>query len=257
MASAKHIVEKSMVFTCTATYTFDNNEPKCILSPRLLRIPNSSYKILGYIPDISGHGNNGVIHNSAYAEGSGVNEDGSYQFDGVDDFVTIPTTGGGKQVFMKINNNDTRLGRMLYDQRSPSYGGLYSDFAIYTVLDDDTNNTNIAYQARLVGNTYIDGILNTNITCSDLLGVLQNITITCDIVAPNNGVVPYIGTGGIDKNIYGKLALYDFMLFDEISTDDKIKELNEYVGIEGDVWGILTQLSNSTLISNETLIKNE
>lgn len=257
LASAKHIVEKSMVFTCTATYTFDNNEPKCILSPRLLRIPNSSYKILGYIPDISGHGNNGVIHNSAYAEGSGVNEDGSYQFDGVDDFVTIPTTGGGKQVFMKINNNDTRLGRMLYDQRSPSYGGLYSDFAIYTVLDDDTNNTNIAYQARLVGNTYIDGILNTNITCSDLLGVLQNITITCDIVAPNNGVVPYIGTGGIDKNIYGKLALYDFMLFDEISTDDKIKELNEYVGIEGDVWGILTQLSNSTLISNETLIKNE
>lgn len=257
LASAKHIVEKSMVFTCTATYTFDNNEPKCILSPRLLRIPNSSYKILGYIPDISGHGNNGVIHNSAYAEGSGVNEDGSYQFDGVDDFVTIPTTGGGKQVFMKINNNDTRLGRMLYDQRSPSYGGLHSDFAIYTVLDDDTNNTNIAYQARLAGNTYIDGILNTNITCSDLLGVLQNITITCDIVAPNNGVVPYIGTGGIYKNIYGKLALYDFMLFDEISTDDKIKELNEYVGIEGDVWGILTQLSNSTLISNETLIKNE
>jgi hypothetical protein len=53
------------------------------------------------------------------------------------------------------------------------------------------------------------------------------------------------------------MALYDFMLFNNISTDDKIKQLNEYVGIEGDVWGILTQLSNSTLISNETLIKNE
>ena len=71
-------ISKSMVFTSFKTYLLDNNEPKCILSPRLLRIPNSSYKILGYIPDISGHGNHGVIHNSAYAEGSGVNEDGSY-----------------------------------------------------------------------------------------------------------------------------------------------------------------------------------
>ena len=46
-----------MVFKAKSAYIFDNNEPKCILSPRLLRIPNSSYKILGYIPDISGHGN--------------------------------------------------------------------------------------------------------------------------------------------------------------------------------------------------------
>lgn len=62
-----------MVFTCTATWIFDDNEPNCILSPRLLRIPNSSYKILRHIPDISGHGNHGVIYNSAYAKGSGIN----------------------------------------------------------------------------------------------------------------------------------------------------------------------------------------
>lgn len=31
------------------------------------------------------------------------------------------------------------------------------------------------------------------------------------------------------------MALYDFMLFDNISTDDKIKQLNEYVGIEAKV----------------------
>lgn len=235
VTSSKVIVEKTMVFKAKSAYIFDNNEPNCILSPRLLRIPNSSYKILGYIPDISGHGNHGILHNSAYIEGSGVNEDGSYQFDGVDNFVTIPTvTGGGKQVFMKINNNDDRLGRMIYDQRSPSSGtGLYSDFAIYTT--EDTTSSIIAYQSRLSGNTYIDGILNTNITCKDLQGVLQNITITCDIVKPNNGVVPYIGTGGYDKNIYGKFALYDYILFDNISTDDKIKELNEYVGIEAKV----------------------
>lgn len=73
LPSTPHVVEKSMVFTCTATWAFDNNEPKCILSPRLLRIPNSSYKILGHIPDISGHGNHGKINNSAYEGMSGVN----------------------------------------------------------------------------------------------------------------------------------------------------------------------------------------
>lgn len=234
VTSSKVIVEKIMVFKAESAYIFDNNEPKCILSPRLLRIPNSSYKILGYIPDISGHGNNGVIHNSAYAEGSGVNEDGSYQFDGVNDHVTIPTvTGGGKQVLMKVNNNT--INSMLYDQRSSgaSPNPLNNDFAIYSTNTADNNL--IAYQARLVGKTYIDGILNTNITCEDLLNVLHNITITCDIVAPNNGVVPYIGVGGVLKDLYSKVALYDFMLFDDISTEDKIKELNEYVGIEAKV----------------------
>lgn len=234
VTSSKVIVEKTMVFKAKSAYIFDNNEPKCILSPSRLRIPNSSYKLLGYIPDISGHGNHGVIHNSAYAEGSGVNEDGSYQFDGVDDFVTIPTvTGGGKQVLMKVNDNT--INSMLYDQRSSgaSSNSLYNDFAIYCTNSADNNQ--IAYQSRLVGNTYIDGILNTNITCEDLLGVLHNITITCDIVAPNNGVVPNIGRGGVLKDLYSKVALYDFMLFDSISTDDKIKELNEYVGIEAKV----------------------
>lgn len=234
VTSSKVIVEKTMVFKAKSAYIFDNNEPNCILSPRLLRIPNSSYKILGYIPDISGHGNHGVIHNSAYIEGSGVNEDGSYQFDGVDDFVTIPTvTGGGKQVLMKVNNNT--INSILYDQRSSgaSPNSLNSDFAIYNTNTVDNNL--IAYQSRLVGKTYIDGILNTNITCEDLLGVLHNITITCDIVAPNNGVVPNIGRGGVLKDLYSKVALYDFMLFDDISTDDKIKELNEYVGIEAKV----------------------
>ena len=69
------VVAKEMVFSWNMPfkYLIDNNEPKVILSPRLLRIPNSSYKILGYIPDISGHGNHGKINNSAYAGASGAN----------------------------------------------------------------------------------------------------------------------------------------------------------------------------------------
>lgn len=371
VTSSKVIVEKTMVFKAKSAYIFDNNEPNCILSPRLLRIPNSSYKILGHIPDISGHGNHGVIHNSAYTGMSGANgypydynnssfwsdsglakvvsgelveyfavknstgfsnitsgvykgeikvtgvtkaisenkisrlriftnsttdkeiiditQDGNYNIDikgvgdanrvffyaipnnsnesiivrltepirieqvgeyegaycldGVDDFVTIPTTVGGKQVLMKVNSRKSDC--YLYDQRNnwTQYLGIVStkDFIAYNYSNQR-------------GKTYIDGILNENITANDLIGITHNITVTNN----RNDVKQYspcIGTS-FARNSYAQMALYDFMLFDNISTDDKIKELNEYVGIEGNVWGILTQLSNSTLISNETLIKN-
>ena len=225
-----HVVEKSMVFTCDTEYLLDNNEPKCILSPSRLRIPNSSYKLLGYIPDISGHGNHGKINNSAYAEGSGVNEDGSYQFDGVDDFVTIPTLSrGGKQMLMKVNWNT--INSIIYDQRGS--GG----FAIYC-SDYNTPSNSItvpAYRGRnAAGTTYIDGIRNEYIIASQLRNVTHNIVEILDTSYAAGNINPIIGKSHMNSN-YGSLALYDFMLFDNISTDDKIKQLNEYVGIEAKV----------------------
>lgn len=226
LPSTPHVVERQMVFTCTATYLLDDNEPKCILSPSRLRIPNSSYKLLGYIPDISGHGNHGVIHNSAYAEGSGVNEDGSYQFDGVDDFVTIPTTVGGKQMLMKVNWQKSPT--LLYDQRASG------SFAVLTTLEDDAVNPRIAYQARNPnGKTYIDGIENNNIETYTLKDITHNITIVNSSLG--DVIVPVIGCNTGKTSNFAKMSLYDFMLFDEISTDDEIQELNKYVGIEAKV----------------------
>lgn len=225
VTSSKVIVEKTMVFKAKSAYIFDNNEPKCILSPRLLRIPNSSYKILGYIPDISGHGNHGVIHNSVYAKGSGVNEDGSYQFDGVDDFVAIPTlSSGGKQVLMKTNW--LKSPTLLYDQRASG------SFAILTTKEDDATNPRIAYQAHNQdGKTYIDGIENNYIETYSLKGITHNITVTNP--SAGSGVVPVIGANTGKSSSFAKMALYDFMLFDEVSTDEEIKQLNDIVGIEG------------------------
>lgn len=326
-----HVVEKSMVFTCDTEYLLDNNEPKCILSPSRLRIPNSSYKILGYIPDISGHGNHGVIHNSAYAGASGANGylqnfsgwtkasgvsstdsvisssnnlvaangwiayvtsgtviptfkveisgipvngnlrfegsdqtlvngvntiqgitttkvtgfyissgydndwsnlkieqigeyEGAYCFDGVDDSVNIPTTVGGKQVLMKVNWQKSPA--LLYDQRASG------SFAVLTTLEDDAVNPRIAYQARNQnGKTYIDGIENNNIETYTLKDITHNITIANSSLG--GIIVPVIGCNTGKSSNFAKMSLYDFMLFDNISTDDKIKELNEYVGIEG------------------------
>lgn len=353
VTSSTSIVEKQMVFRTTATWLLDNNEPKCILSPRLLRIPNSSYKILGYIPDISGHGNHGKINNSAYASMSGANGylldfktfttgnsslvnikddsrievininkeksttfvnlnkstsislsswkikvtgmksgdtlgyyysestdatlrskfdiksdgiyslpssiansnniggiafdvvagadsayrieqigeyEGAYCLDGVDDFVTIPTlSSGGKQVLMKVNWNT--IDSIIYDQRGS--GG----FAIYC-SDYHTEGDSItipAYKGRnAAGTTYIDGIRNEYVIASQLRNVTHNIVEILDTSYAAGNINPIIGKSNVITR-YGSLALYDFMLFDNISTDDKIKELNEYVGIEAKV----------------------
>lgn len=331
------LTKQSISLSCNKTWLLDDNEPKCILSPRLLRIPNSSYKILGYIPDISGHGNHGKINNSAYAEMSGVNgypydyknrfmtysncrlvdsetfnvifisptvniikntptykgkikvtglsgylkiriypkndstnaieilEDGVYDInidnetdnvyfhvvkikegsndinviiqqvgeyegayclDGINDFVTIPTLSkGGKQVLMKVNwqKQDT----MLYNQNPGQ-----DNFAIFT-NDYNNNNLVVAYASRNNGNTYIDGVINNNILATQLKGITHN------IVATNNNIdatiAPIIGSNKNHDNFFAQMSLYDFMLFDDISIDDKIKELNEYVGIEAKV----------------------
>lgn len=331
LPNTPHVVERQMVFTCTATWIFDDNEPKCILSPRLLRVPNSSYKILGHIPDISGHGNHGVIYNSAYKLNSGANGylvdfttfrdygtkgivrtdskiyldesfdydkefwlgytnspsptykvrvsgipkdgvlnytggswinlinginelpartnteeihgfvaltpnvdwsklvieqigeyEGAYCLDGINDFVTIPILSkGGKQVLMKVNWQ--KQDAMLYNQNPGQ-----DNFAIFT-NDYNNNNLVVAYASRNNGNTYIDGVVNNNILATQLKGITHN------IVATNNNIdttiTPIIGSNKNHDNFFSQMSLYDFMLFDEISTDDKIKELNTYIGI--------------------------
>lgn len=355
VTSSKVIVEKTMVFKVKSAYIFDNNEPKCILSPKLLRIPNSSYKYLGYIPDISGNGNNGVFNNFAFSGMSGANgytyeytntsdfsvlskyartinsekieffgytnavtfyrknptykgkikiegltsaissgkvqhfqiytnsktntetsvfkTDGVYDidvtgigdatnvyfyvlpantsesgtldnpitieqvgnyegaicFDGIDDYVTIPTLSkGGKQVLMKVNWNT--INSIIYDQRGS--GG----FAIYC---SDYNNPSAsitvpAYKGRnAAGTTYIDGIRNEYIIASQLRNVTHNIVEILDTSYAAGNINPIIGKSYLNAN-YGKMSLYDFVLFDEVSTDEEIKQLNDIIGIEGD-----------------------
>lgn len=218
-------VEKSMVFDNARTY-LKANEPSCILSPNRLRIPNSSYKILGYIPDLTGKGNHGRLNNFAYTEESGANEDGSIRFDGTDDYITIPTLShGGKQVLMKVNLQS--YDRYLYDQRN--------NWSQYLAIV--SAGKTIAYEySNKGGKTYIDGILNEHIIDKDLLNITHNITAT----NANIGVqyTPNIGTSFARGN-FAQMALFDFMLFPEISSEDEIKELNDIIGIEGNTDDLL------------------
>lgn len=216
------ITNQPLEFASRKTYKLGGSEPKVILYPERLKLSNDTYKRLGYIPDLTGNGNHGVFNNLAFTEESGVNEDGSVHLDGVDDYISIPTLSkGGKQVLMKVNwqKQDT----MLYNQNPGQ-----NNFAIFT-NDYNNNNLVVAYASRNNGNTYIDGVVNNNILATQLKGITHN------IVATNNNIdatiTPIIGSNKNHDNFFAQMALYSFMLFDEISTDEEIKDLNDIVGI--------------------------
>lgn len=147
-----YYISKDDVFTSTKTYTKDDNEPTAWLSPRLLRMPNSSYKYLGYIPDITGHGNHGYIKNSAYGGGSGAN---NYR---VDFNKLVWSTGSSltrisNDYQIKLVNSTTSIGRIganvqsctsnLYSYKI-KVSGLQTDDTIdyyYSKAAEDTERT--------------------------------------------------------------------------------------------------------------------
>lgn len=146
--------------------------------------------------------------------------EGSFCLDGVDDYITIPTLAhGGKQVLMKVNLQS--YDRYLYDQRNSWSQYLAIVSASKTIAYEYSNKG---------GKTYIDGILNEHIIDKDLLNITHNIT------ANNANIIvqyaPNIGTSFARGN-FAQMALFDFMLFPEISSENEIKELNDIIGIEG------------------------
>ena len=212
-------VEKSMVFDNARTY-LKANEPSCILSPNRLRIPNSSYKILGYIPDLTGKGNHGKLNNFAYTEDSGVASDGSIKIDGTDDHITISNIIGGKCIMAKVTVN--RNSGIIYDQRRanvPNKSWM------------QLNPSSVIFEQNAVS-TYIDGILNHNVTGSDLVSKTVNLTCELEIGDTSGTYQPTIGSSyavGYTTDI----NLYEFMLFPDVPDEEEIKELNDVMGIEG------------------------
>ncbi len=146
--------------------------------------------------------------------------EGSICFDGTDDHITIPTLAhGAKQVLMKVNLQS--YDRYLYDQRNSWSQYLAIVSAGKTIAYEYSNKG---------GKTYIDGILNEHIIDKDLLNITHNITATNANIEVQ--YAPNIGTSFARDN-FAQMALFDFMLFPEISSENEIKELNDIVGIEG------------------------
>ena len=116
---------------------------------------------------------------------------------------------------MKVNNQ--KLGTLIFDERING-----------TRMFINSQNDTLAYNGSDV--CYIDGIRNLNIKTNDLLNVTHN--ITCSTTNTDMGT-PVIGKYKAVDNYYAKMALFAFMSFDDISSEEEIKELNDIVGIEG------------------------
>lgn len=217
--NADNSVEKP---TCDYNILIPNVYKKdilCVLSPERLKLPNITYLRLGYIPDISGNNNHGIIFNSGK-----INIDGSYQFDGIDDYVRIvnliPNSNDlvPHHIIMKVNPQN--INKILYDQRR---GSNTDAFAIFNADDS------IAYNSRNNGKTYIDGILNTTLKSEQLLNVIHNITIANYNSDKTNTNTPVIGSNSERTNYFAKMSLYTFMAFYELSNDEVIVKLNEII----------------------------
>ena len=220
-------VEKSMVFVNPHSYK-KANEPNCILAPQTLRIPNSSYKILGYIPDLTGKGNHGRLNNFAYTEESGANEDGSIRFDGTDDHIIIPTIKhGGKALLMKVNWRYKNNIAMAYDQRI-NWGGLG--------ISISRDQLPLAAYKPYNKVTYIDGIKNESVLVQDLEGITHNITgIYDNLDLSDERDVCISRTSDASNSGFADMSMYEFMLFPDVPNEEEIKELNDIVGIENNI----------------------
>lgn len=218
-------VEKSMVFVNPHSYK-KANEPNCILAPQTLRIPNSSYKILGYIPDLTGKGNHGRLNNFAYTEESGANEDGSIRFDGTDDHIIIPTIKhGGKALLMKVNWRYKNRIAMVYDQRINWFGlGI-------SISQDQLPLVAYKPYNKVI---YIDGIKNESVLVQDLEGITHNITgIYDNLDLSDKRDVCISRTSDASNSGFADMSMYEFMLFPDVPNEEEIKELNDVMGIEG------------------------
>jgi hypothetical protein len=154
--------------------------------------------------------------------------EGAICFNGVNNCMTIPALEhGGKQVLMKVNWQSNVGDAILYDQRGGDAGfAIYNGAAVVGGLA-------IAYRGRNVGgSTYIDGVLNNHIECSQLRNITHNIIELYDPELGVGTLSPRIGFSNANIN-YAQMALFAFMSFPEISPEEEIKDLNDIVGIAG------------------------
>lgn len=181
---------------------------------------NSKGEANNVITDLSGNGNDATAHNFAWNEESGY-ADGGLKFDGVDDYINLDTFDSGfKTMFMVCTNYKKDV--MLYDQRSEPFNKNYS-VAHYP--------RTIAYNNNNINGTYINGTLNTKLTCQELTNKKHLIHVVAKDISESRK--PNIGRS-LGKNQHSNMILYKFLGFKEALTEEQIKAvINKYNLLDG------------------------
>ncbi len=171
------------------------------------------------IANITGNGNDLVLSNFGFAEGSGYNEEGEYAgylvTDGVDDKIVSSAFGLGKDF--------TIVGDWKFIDNKKSGTGLVkaSSFYIYNTMI----GLDLYINSGSVKNS-LDGIKSINAACSDGRNYDRNwneILANTGNVVGSGGILEVSSSGGrFDRIAFKNLAIYPRIL----SKDDCIKAYN-------------------------------
>lgn len=171
------------------------------------------------ISNITGNGNDLVLSNFGFAEGSGYNEEGEYAgylvTDGVDDMITSSAFNIGKDF--------TIVGDWKFIDNKKSGTGLVkgSSFYIYNTMI----GLDLYINSGSVKNS-LDGIKSINAACSDGRAYDRNwneILANTGNVVGSGGMLEVSSSGGrFDRIAFKNLAIYPRIL----SKDDCIKAYN-------------------------------
>lgn len=180
----------------------------------------------------------------------------SLYFDGVTNYGTVQNlTYGGKCLVTKLSYIFNQAHIILYDQRrNASTGSAWKSFALLIKEDD------IAYNAQLNGNTYINNVFNSYVKSTELEYITHIITAECDIVNTGNSSNPLFGKSILDAN-YAQFAMYRTILLPEIPSNEDRTILNKWCGIptgylpKPEYYWDVTGKSNSDTATRNT-IKN-
>lgn len=171
------------------------------------------------IANITGNGNDLILSNFGFAEGSGYNEEGEYAgylvTDGVDDKIVSSSFGMGKDF--------TIVGDWKFIDNKKSGTGLVkgSSFYIYNTMI----GLDLYINSGSVKNS-LDGIKSINAACSDGRAYDRNwneILANTGNVVGSGGILEVSSSGGrFDRIAFKNLAIYPRIL----SKDDCIKAYN-------------------------------
>lgn len=171
------------------------------------------------IANITGNGNDLVLSNFGFAEGSGYNEEGEYAgylvTDGVDDKIVSSVFGMGKDF--------TIVGEWKFIDNKKSGTGLVKGSSFY--IDNTMIGLDLYINSGSVKNS-LDGIKSINAACSDGRAYDRNwneILANTGNVVGSGGILEVSSSGGrFDRIAFKNLAIYPRIL----SKDDCIKAYN-------------------------------
>lgn len=180
----------------------------------------------------------------------------SLYFNGITNTASVLNLDhGGKCLVTKINYKFNQETICIYDQRKNTLEENIKKFALLA-----TQQSDIAYDNGLEGNTYINNVLNNYVKSSELENVEHVATLVSSVVTDSNTNTPLFGRN-VSNQHYAQFAMYRTILLPEVPNAADRAILNKWCGLPTDYlpkpeyyWDV-TGKSNSDTATRNT-IKN-